>query len=178
MPHIHTEPGQNDFTTTAMIVRYDNGEPKTLVHMHKTLGILLPVGGHIELDESPWAGVLHEIEEESGYEPKQLMVMQPAKRVGKMDGVKTHPVPLFLQTHEFKKYAGHSHIDMGFLFVTDEMPANRPHDGESSDVRWLNHREIIENLTHMPPDAKQIYEFIFDVALHSWEKLPITDFDV
>lgn len=67
MPHIHTKPGQYDHTVTAYIVRTDGDDPKVLLHMHRKLGMLLPPGGHVELDETPWAAMAHELTEESGY---------------------------------------------------------------------------------------------------------------
>jgi len=64
MAHIHTAPNQHDHTVTAYIIRIDKDEPRALLHMHKKLNVLLPVGGHIELDETPWAAMAHELEEE------------------------------------------------------------------------------------------------------------------
>ena len=53
MPHIHTEPGQHDHTVGAFIICLGNNSPKILLHMHKKLNKLLPIGGHIELNEAP-----------------------------------------------------------------------------------------------------------------------------
>lgn len=177
MPHIHTEPGQHDLTTTAFIIRIEAGRAHALVHKHKKLGLLLPVGGHVELHETPWAAVLHEIEEESGYDKAQLSVMQPVQRVRKMDGVKTHPVPLFLQTHEFKKDEGHFHVDIGFLFLSNELPSSLPSEGESAELLWLSEPEIQARKHEMPADIAQIYEFCFTEALETWERVPTNEFD-
>jgi len=169
MPHIHTHPGQHDLTTTAFIIRTDGSEPRGLLHRHRKLGLLLPVGGHVELHETPWAASLHEIAEEAGYVINQLTVMQPKERIKQMDDVKIHPVPLFLQTHEFKTDEGHSHIDIGFLFVTNEEPAMPPADGESAELLWLTNDEIQARRAEMPADIAQIYDFSFMVALAGWE---------
>jgi len=61
MPHIHTMKNGHDFTTTAYIVRVDTLEPKALVHMHKKLKRLLAVGGHVEMNESPWQAIAHKL---------------------------------------------------------------------------------------------------------------------
>jgi hypothetical protein len=49
MAHIHTEPGQHDFTASAFIIRLDRlderGQPKLLLHKHKKLHKLLQFGG-------------------------------------------------------------------------------------------------------------------------------------
>jgi 8-oxo-dGTP pyrophosphatase MutT (NUDIX family) len=178
MPHIHTEPGQHDLTTTAFIIRMIDGTPHGLVHKHRKLGLLLPVGGHVELDETPWAAVLHEIAEESGFTPEQLKVLQPKERIRQMDGVKIHPVPLFLQTHQFKQGDGHSHTDVGFLFLTEQAPANTPHEGETAELLWLINDEIQARKAEMPADIAQIYDFAFKTALASWERVDGSEFDL
>jgi 8-oxo-dGTP pyrophosphatase MutT (NUDIX family) len=177
MPHIHTAQGQHDLTTTAFIIRIDGTEPLGMLHRHRKLGLLLPVGGHVELDETPWAAAIHEIAEESGYDIGQLKVLQPAERIRRMDGVKTHPVPLFLQTHEFKKDEGHYHIDVGFLLVADSMPVNRPTEGESEEVLWFTNKEIQSRANEMPADIAQIYDFAFNIALPRWEQVTPDKFD-
>jgi len=134
--------------------------------------MLLPPGGHVELHETPWAAVLHEIEEESGFSAEQLQVLQPAERITRMDGTKVHPVPLFLQTHEFKKDMGHFHVDVGFLFVVDGDPMHSPEDGESAELFWLTNLQIQERKSEMPEDIAQIYDFCFTTALPSWETIP------
>jgi 8-oxo-dGTP diphosphatase len=177
MPHIHTEPGQHDITTTAFIIRTDTDEPRGLVHMHRKLHLLLPVGGHVELHENPWSASIHEIKEESGYEITQLRVLQPIERIQKMDGVKTHPVPLFLQTHAFKDSADHYHIDVGFLFVTAEDPLSTPAEGEAKELLWLTNNEVLARSNEMPADIAQIYNFAFSVALKKWERVSPNVFD-
>lgn len=177
MPHIHTEPGQHDLTTTAFLIRMIDGQPHGLLHKHRKLGMLLPVGGHVELDETPWAAVLHEIAEESGYDAEQLEILQPSERIRHMDGVKIHPVPLYLQTHRFKQDDSHSHIDIGFVFLTDQPPANAPHEGEAEELSWLANEEIQRRKDEMPADIAQIYDFAINTALAHWERVNMGDFD-
>ncbi|MES2875886.1 MAG: NUDIX domain-containing protein [Patescibacteria group bacterium] len=177
MPHIHTDPGQHDLTTTAFIIRTGDGESKGLLHLHRKLDMLLPVGGHVELNETPWAAVIHEVAEESGYEMSQLSVLQPRQRITQMDGVKNHPVPLFLQTHAFKKDEDHSHVDIGFLFVTEQLPATAPEEGESAELIWLTNAQIQERKAEMPADIAQIYDFAFHAALPDWDQVSPSRFD-
>jgi 8-oxo-dGTP pyrophosphatase MutT (NUDIX family) len=178
MPHIHTEPGQHDLTTTAFVIRTDGDKVYGLLHKHRKLGLLLPIGGHVELSETPWAAVIHEIKEESGYDIAQLNVLQPKERIRAMDGVKVHPVPLFLQTHEFKKSEDHGHIDIGFLFVTDQMPASMPEEGETAELLWLTNEEIQRRKDEMPADIAQIFDFGFSVALDAWEQVSPSVYDL
>lgn len=60
MAHIHTQAGQHDHTVTLYIIRIDTTEPKAWLHKHKKMKVLLPVGGHIELSETPWQAAAHE----------------------------------------------------------------------------------------------------------------------
>ena len=177
MPHIHTNPGDHDSTTTAFIVRKIDGEWHGLLHKHRKLNMLLPVGGHVEVNENPWAAALHEIEEESGFELSQLEILQPMERIKKMDGVKTHPVPLFLQTHKYSDDLDHYHVDVGFLLITDQDPAGLPEAGESTALMWLTNQQIQERKSEMPADVAQIYDFSLTTAVKSWERVPLGVFD-
>lgn len=178
MPHIHTEPGQHDLTATAFIVRTDEDQPRILVHPHRKLEILLPVGGHVELNENPWGAIIHEMNEESGYDISQVSVLQPVDRINQMTGTKAHPVPLFLQTHDFKAGMGHYHTDVGFAFVTDEPPRSQPESGESIELIWLTRDELLARKDEMPADIVEIYLFCLDVALPNWERVSPDTFDV
>lgn len=121
MAHIHTQPGQHDHTVTAYIVRTDSTEPKILLHMHKKLSRLLTVGGHIELDETPWQAIAHELQEESGYSLNELLVLQPKERLAGLSGVVMHPYPVVMNTHNVAP--GHDHSDTGYAFVATANPA-------------------------------------------------------
>jgi len=63
MAHIHTQPGQHDHTASAYIVRTDFDEPKIMLHLHRKIGKYLQFGGHVELHETPWQAVVHELRE-------------------------------------------------------------------------------------------------------------------
>ena len=178
MPHIHTSPGEHDLTTTAFILRRDTDGVYALVHKHKKLGMLLPVGGHVEVLETPWAAVIHELSEESGYDTDQLTVLQPSERIRTMTGVKTHPVPLYLQTHTFKQGDEHYHTDVGFCFYTTELPSSTPHDGESAELIWLTQSDLHDRADEMPSDIVEIYDFCFSTALPTYEQVPTGSFDL
>jgi 8-oxo-dGTP pyrophosphatase MutT (NUDIX family) len=140
--------------------------------------MLLPVGGHIELDETPWAAVLHEVLEEAGYEPSQLQILQPALR---MDGVEltrevNHPLPFFLGTHVIE--SGHYHTDMGYVFTTGQPPAKQPLAGESTDLRWLV-RSALASLTadDIYADVKARALYAFDVVLPNYQPVPASAYN-
>lgn len=175
MPHIHTEPGQHDHTAGGYIVRLDFDEPKLILHRHLKLGTLLHFGGHIELNETPWQAVLHELREESGYAPEQLQVLQPTERVKDLIGVDQHPIPVAHITHELSP--GHYHTDIQYAFVASGPPRHQPDDRESIDIMLLTRQELIELQDEkLPENIRQTGLFIFDTCLSNWDRLPAVNF--
>lgn len=145
MPHIHNQPGQVDFTVTMFLFRKRDGALETMLHMHRKLGRLLPVGGHVELDETPWQAVAHELEEESGYELSRVKLLQPVLRIGGgIEGMIVHPQPVAVNTHTMPHE--HFHSDLSYAFLVDDLPTKPLDERESSDIRWLT-QEQIDNLT-------------------------------
>jgi 8-oxo-dGTP diphosphatase len=178
MPHIHTEPGQIDQTATAYVALVVPGEePKMLLHMHRKLGVLLPFGGHVELHESVWQAVAHELQEESGYTLDELQVMQPPLRIKAAEGSVLHPQPVLLNTHTFKKLAGHYHGDAVFFLTAQAAPSARPAQGESDDIRALTARQISDlTIDQMYPDTQSTALALLSMFLDGWEPVPATDF--
>lgn len=177
MPHIHRGAGEHDLTVTAYIVRLDDDEPRILLHMHKKLGILLPVGGHVELNETPWQAIAHEIKEECGYGITQLQVLQPKLRIKQLTGVVLHPQPISINTHDIP--SDHFHTDLRYGFITDEDPSFTVDTDESIDLRWLTSRELDElQNDEIFPNTREVYRFVLDEALSNWERLPAIDFQL
>lgn len=140
MPHIHEQPGQHDMTVSAYIVRTDGDEPKCMVHMHRKMGKLMQIGGHIELTETPWQSLARELAEESGYTLDELRVVQHnADRVVEVASI-NHPTPFCVNTHSVGN--GHFHSDLCYGFIADGPAKNLPAEGESADIRWLTFAEM------------------------------------
>lgn len=178
MPHIHTEHAQFDNTVTAYIMLMEPQKPpRILLHKHRKLGVYLPVGGHVELNETPWQAMAHEIEEESGYTLAELQILQPAVRLGLMDEVAVHPQPMLLNSHAFDSRSDHFHSDISYPFIAHAKPAKQPSDGESNDIRWLTYDEL-EALpsTDIYNNSKRTALFGLGVILDLWEPLPATNF--
>lgn len=159
MPHIHTEPNQHDITISAYIVLRGEGEDKLLVHMHRKFGKLLQIGGHIELDETPWQTVAHELVEESGYELSELKLLQPLPSVPMVDNAVVHPVPFLMNTH---KIGEHYHSDLCYAFVARDVPQSAPGEGESTDLRWVTQAELnqLAEAGKAVKDSTDIYNHI------------------
>lgn len=175
MPHIHTKPGQIDQTVTAYIVRRDGDDTYVMLHMHKKLGKLLPVGGHVELDETPWASMAHELEEESGYRLEELEILQPQARIEVLDGVVLHPQPIVVQTHDIS--AEHFHTDLGYLFLAQTVPHGKCAEGESDDIRWLTRDGVVRLADDdIWSNTRQICLAVFDMFLDDWSAVKATNF--
>lgn len=175
MPHIHTDNHQHDLTVTAYIVRVDTLEPKALLHMHRKLNILLPVGGHVELSETPWQAIAHELMEESGYSLDQLDILQPKSRIRKMTKVVQHPYPLSMNTHDIP--TNHFHTDIEYAFIASSDPAMVAEEGESLDFKWLSSDE----LSKLPSvsifdNTREVYQFVLDEALKTWDRVATKEF--
>lgn len=175
MPHIHTLPDQHDMTVSAYIVRVDQSEPLCLVHMHRKMGKLMQAGGHIELSETPWQSITHELVEETGYTLSELKVAQhTAERIEQGVNI-NHPVPFCMNTHSVGNE--HFHSDLCYGFVAEGPAAQLPAEGESVDLRWLSladmaaavrSGEALEDMWHM-------YEFLVR-NLDSYVLVPATEF--
>lgn len=180
MPHIHTEPGQHDFTVSAYIIRQVDGEWKCLVHKHKRLGVLMQIGGHIELEETPWAAVAHEIAEESGYSLRELTLLQYRAMPVQVRGAVTHPTPYLVNTHTAGPQP-HYHTDFCYAFIAESMAAHLPEKGESADLRWLTVRELKQLDAASPKellgDVLDIYESILS-QLPKLQKAPADGFSL
>lgn len=170
MGHLHTEPGQHDYTVGAYIIRLDESEPRALLHMHKKMGKLLPIGGHIELDETPWQAVAREIREESGYLLSQTKILQPTERITSLSDVIAHPQPVVVTDQDVS--TEHSHTDLAYAFTVQGEPAGTADEGESSDLRWLTKHEL-DNVRdeEIFPNTREIYSFIFEKCLTKWETI-------
>lgn len=169
MPHIHTEPGQHDHVVTAYIIRTDFEEPKALLHMHRKVHKLLPIGGHIELSETPWQAVTHELREESGYDIGELSILQPKDRISSLAGTVLHPQPVVMNTHHYTG-AEHFHTDTVYGFVALAPPTHEIQAGESTDLRWYSRSEL-DSLdgNEAVLYAVEIYKRLLDSYLTTWE---------
>ncbi len=170
MPHIHTEPGQHDHTASAVVIRIDGPEPRVMLHRHKKHGVYMQFGGHVELDETPWQTIQHELLEESGYELQQLTLLQPKDRIKSLPAVVLHPQPVCVNTHKFKE--GHYHTDSIYALTTTEAPAHHIAEGESADFKLMTRQELIDLPADQKfPDVEQICLYMLDQCVPHWDRV-------
>jgi 8-oxo-dGTP pyrophosphatase MutT (NUDIX family) len=176
MPHIHTEPGQHDLTASAFIIRTDGDEPRAMVHMHKKLAKYMQFGGHVELNETPWQTMSHEVKEEAGYDFQQLTLLQPKDRIQQQKDAILHPSPACMNTHAFP--GNHHHTDIGYAFVTNQEPSNAPDEGESLDIILITKAELLAMPSDtMSPNVRDTFLYVMDTCLNSWEKVSVDSYE-
>jgi 8-oxo-dGTP diphosphatase len=128
MAHIHEK---IDFTTSVFVVH----EGKVLLHKHKSLGLWLQPGGHIELNEDPTQAALREVREESGL-IVELIGSSPSSMF--KDGSKGLIVPMYLNRHHITD--AHEHIDFVYFgrIIGNEV---RPEE-EGGEIRWFTSEDL------------------------------------
>jgi len=178
MAHIHTQPGQHDHTACAFIIRTDFKEPRMLLHTHRLLHMYLQVGGHVELHETPWATITHEVREESGYELSQLKLLQPPHAHFTYSDLEmiAHPIPFGFGTHRFGT-ADHFHTDTAFAFTTDQEPKHPPAAGESQDFKLVTRQELVDLPEgSIPANVRAAGLYVFDHLYDTWEAVDPTQY--
>ncbi|HYH75249.1 MAG TPA: NUDIX domain-containing protein [Candidatus Saccharimonadales bacterium] len=176
MSHIHTAPHQYDFTASAYIVRLDGPAPQLILHRHKKLNQYLQFGGHVELDESPWSAVVHEIAEESGYAMNQLKILQPQTGLQAISSGIIHPQPVATLSIRFGD-TDHYHTDIAYAFVTREAPAGVVSDDELSDIKLCTAAELAAlPAGQIPENVREAGLFILDECLQHWTEVDCATF--
>lgn len=147
MAHIHE---LIDFIVNAFIVYKD----KVLLIKHKELGIWLPIGGHIELNEDPEEALCREIKEECG-----LNVSLVAKTT-EYNGTdsKFLPLPAFLDIHSINEK--HRHIAFEYVAIAKNDNATL-NAAEHHEIKWfseeeLDRMELKENVKFLAKEALKI----------------------
>lgn len=150
--------------------------PLVLVHMHRKFKKLMQCGGHIELNETPWASIAHELREETGYTLEELSVLQPTNRPVIVETAIVHPVPLSMNTHRVNQ--DHLHSDLVYGFVATAPAKGTPSEGESDDLRWISIDEMREEVHrgNALADVFSIYETIINEYLESFEWIAASRF--
>lgn len=108
-------------TGSALVV----GPRGVVLHRHRTLGIWIQPGGHIDPGETPWEAAVRETVEETG-----LAVVHHGGEPTLIH-VDVHPGP-----------RGHTHLDLRYLLDgADADP--QPAPGESQEVGWFSWDEAL-----------------------------------
>jgi ADP-ribose pyrophosphatase YjhB (NUDIX family) len=121
------------FTVAVFIVH----QGKTLLHLHKKLGMWLPVGGHVDPNESPCEAAIRETKEEAGIDIELYDPRRP-----KFENVK-NVRPLVPPMHAQNEVLGpdHEHIDYIFYARASTFEL-KPLEGEAMEIGWYTREEM------------------------------------
>lgn len=124
------------FTVSVFIVHKD----KVLLHLHKKAKKILPIGGHIELNELPEETCIREAQEESGlkinlYNPLNNQL----KDACELAEEKLLINPMYTILGEISPE--HYHIDLVYYAAAKSFHTT-PGDGESNLLKWYNKEDL------------------------------------
>ena len=119
------------FTATTFVVN----QGKTLLHLHKSLKMWLPPGGHIDRDELPHIAAIREVKEETGLD---VELIHPAPTIHS-ENAQEIPGPRHLLLENINPF--HQHIDMIYFARAHSLDVT-PDAGESIELRWFNEEEL------------------------------------
>lgn len=176
MGHIHTKKGQYDFTIGAYIVRINSdGKYEVLLHKHRKINKLLPLGGHIELNETPWSAVAHELREEAGYDLGDLYILQPKDQIKKLTNIVVQPQPIVMASYDYDET--HNHTDIAYAFFEKNPPSKIPDKGESLDFKWITIDKLLKLTDNdIFVNTKEIYSFVIEKVIETYEKVEANSF--
>lgn len=129
------------FTVTTTIVHKN----KVLLHLHKSLGIWIPIGGHIDRDELPEEAAVREAREEAGLK----ITLYNADRKVVVKDVRQLIAPAHLMLHNINAF--HQHIDFAYYATVKTFELN-PHKGETRKLKWFTEKELKKE--KMPDNAR------------------------
>ncbi|GIV99597.1 NUDIX hydrolase [Roseiflexus sp.] len=113
-----------DFTATTFVVY----ERRTLLLLHRKLGMWLPPGGHIDPHELPDEAAIREVREETGLEVELLTT-------GRILGeVRVLPQPYCILLEDITP--DHQHIDL-IYFARVRSGVLAPAEREAHTARWM-----------------------------------------
>ena len=126
---------RKDFVASGFLV----SKEKVLLVKHRKLGLWLPVGGHIESDETPEEALRREAMEEAGL--KIEVLSRPAFECGD-ENVSMLLMPHHLQLELIKhdKEEAHHHVD--FIFFCRANGKERLNEKEHHEIKWFSAKEL------------------------------------
>lgn len=127
----HSTLTTRDFTATTFVV-HDN---RTLLLLHRKLGIWVPPGGHIDPNELPDQAALREVLEESGL---HVELSDQGRPIG---SIRMLPQPYCILLEDISP--GHQHIDL-IYFARVRGGSMNHSEREAQAARWFSWDELGE----------------------------------
>jgi len=120
-----------------VVVGYIINDKNVLLVHHRKLGLWLPVGGHIEANETPEDALKREAKEEADIEIEIAGSRDEAGDVKGTVEVLTNPDHIQLEDID----ARHQHIDLAYFARTRSSSVKLKAD-EHHEIRWFSEKEL------------------------------------
>lgn len=137
MPHLHTEPGQNDLVVDICVVRPRGADFEVLLRMHDKHHRWLLPGGHVELDETPPEAALREVKEETGLD---IELYGRDYYTDDSPGYGHLRPPEFMNIHRINPE--HSHVSLVYFGFTEQTQTVDEGREKSGGLVWLTLAEL------------------------------------
>lgn len=142
------------WVTTIFLV---NNENKVLLTWNKNLQAWIPVGGHIDLGETPQEAVKREVQEETGFE-FEFQYPETLENQGKLKVIK----PFRLQIEQVP----HHNYHMNFVFFgkCTSYTDKRTETDEQEKLKWFSESDLInepvmlDNVRNSALEALKYYQ--------------------
>ncbi|MFW5691591.1 MAG: NUDIX hydrolase [Chloroflexota bacterium] len=131
---------------SALVVDISQG--RVLLHLHRKLGLWLPLGGHADYETDLAQVALREAFEESGLPDLRFFPAPNGQPVPPAD-FDVHTIPATADRPE------HLHLDFRYLLATTQPQAARIDPEESLDMAWLSFDEALRR-DDLRPDVHRL----------------------
>jgi 8-oxo-dGTP pyrophosphatase MutT (NUDIX family) len=121
------------WVTTIFLV---NSEKKVLLTWNKNLQTWIPVGGHIDLGETPMDAITREVKEETGID-FEFVHDRESLRDGDVD-----VMPLYRVHLDYPKHHG-THMNFVFIGKCKDYDKDKMETDEQEKLRWFSEEELI-----------------------------------
>ncbi|HUX12974.1 MAG TPA: NUDIX domain-containing protein [Spirochaetia bacterium] len=140
---------KRDFTATTLVVHRN----RVLLHRHRKLGLVLPLGGHIESGELPDEAAIREVREESGLDV-ELILPEPVWPLADVRQL-ARPIAVLLEDIE----PGHQHVDLIYAATLKrpESESGHPAGSGTEELMWLSSADI--DLVSMPENVRVLSHY-------------------
>lgn len=153
MAHIHE---LIDFVVVCYIVK----DGKVLLCHHKKLDMWLPIGGHIELHESPDEALYREIAEETKLTVNVDGHLSAANLQSVLGEAVPQIRPRYMEMHNFDKVSKHKHVALVYFGYTYDKPIC---SSEHHELRWFD-----RNALHQIKDTEPSVIYYANGALQNY----------
>ena len=115
-------------------------ENLVLLILHKKLNMWLPVGGHIEKDETPDDAIIREAKEETNLDIS-LLHIPTIPQIGNV--IRHLATPFYVNIHNV---GNHNHVGFYYISYVEDPSLLQINKDEVLDAKWFTQQEVVDSL--------------------------------